>query len=108
MLWLLWGFCLLVFFLGKQSILLLHATKNKQMGGRGEEGRGRGEPTQGKPSEFAASEIIPVRTQRSTRHCCNSRGQAGHQLHGSKDVGFFGQQRLCPPQSSCDITSPGT
>lgn len=32
MLWLLWDFCLLVFLLGKQSILLLHVTKNKQMG----------------------------------------------------------------------------
>lgn len=44
MLWLLWGFCLLVFHLGKQPILLLHVTKNKQMGGRGEEGRGRRDP----------------------------------------------------------------
>lgn len=45
MLWLLWGFCLLVFLLGKQPILLLHVTKNKQMEGRGEEGRGRGDPS---------------------------------------------------------------
>lgn len=40
MLWLLWGFCLLVFLLGKQPILLLHVTKNKQMGGKEWGGRG--------------------------------------------------------------------